>query len=187
MTNGLSGRSDGTKELYQDTVKPLRQRLGEVKLRELTAGDVQEILDGLAGRLSTCSLQITRLCLERAIRHAEVRDLVGRNVAAMVKAPAGRAGRPSKSLTLEQAEELLRAAAGSRLHACRALVDDRAEDRGAPGAPVDRGRPRCWHRRGLPRCTDHFGHQNAEEPARAVAATTCHHGISPECGCSAKP
>jgi len=58
--------------------------------------------------LSTRSLQITRLCLERAIRHAEVRDLVGRNVAALVKAPAGRAGRPSESLTLEQAQEPLR-------------------------------------------------------------------------------
>jgi hypothetical protein len=54
--NGLSGRSDRTKELYRDTVKPLRERLGDVKLRELTAGDVQETLDALAGRLSTRSL-----------------------------------------------------------------------------------------------------------------------------------
>jgi integrase len=117
LANGLSGRSARTKELYRDTVKPLRERLGDVKLRELTAGDVQETMDALAGRLSTRSLQITRLCLERAIRHAEVRDLVGRNVAALIKAPAGRAGRPSKSLTLEQAQELLRTAAGSRLYA----------------------------------------------------------------------
>ena len=95
----------------------MRERLGEVKLRELTAGDVQETLDALAGRLSTRSLQITRLCLERAIWHAEVRDLVGRNVAALIKAPAGRAGRPSKSLTLEQAQDLLRAAVGSRPYA----------------------------------------------------------------------
>jgi len=117
LANGLSGRSDRTRELYQDTVKPLRERLGDVKLRELTAGEVQETLDALAGRLSTRSLQILRNCLERAIRHAEVRDLVGRNVAALVKTPAGRAGRPSKSLTLEQAQELLRAAGGSRLYA----------------------------------------------------------------------
>ena len=117
LANGLSGRSDRTKDLYRDTVKPLREQFGEVKLRELTAGDVQETLDLLAGRLSTRSLQITRLCLERAIRHAEIRDLVGRNVAALIKAPAGRAGRPSKSLTLEQAQVLLRAAAGSPLYA----------------------------------------------------------------------
>jgi hypothetical protein len=42
QANGLSRRSDRTKELYKYTVKPLRQRLGEVKLRELTAGDVHE-------------------------------------------------------------------------------------------------------------------------------------------------
>ena len=117
LANGLSGRSDRTKELYRDTVKPLRERLGDVKLRELTAGDVQETLDALAGRLSTRSLQVTCLCLERAIRHAGVRDLVGRNVATLVKAPAGRAGRPFKLLTLDQAQELLRAAANSRLYA----------------------------------------------------------------------
>jgi integrase len=46
-------------------------------------------------------------------------------VAALVKAPAGRAGRPSKSLTLEQPQELLRAAGGSRLYACVVLRDDR--------------------------------------------------------------
>jgi hypothetical protein len=40
------------------------------RAKGLTAGDVQETLDALAGRLSTRSLQITRLCLERAIRHA---------------------------------------------------------------------------------------------------------------------
>jgi integrase len=117
LANGLSGRSDRTRELYRDTVKALRDRLGEVKLRELTAGGVQEALDALDAWLSTRSLQITRLCLERAIRHTEVRDLVGRNVATLIKAPAGRSGRPSKSLPLEQAQDLLRAAADSRLYA----------------------------------------------------------------------
>ena len=140
LANGLSGRSDRTRELYRDTVKPLRQRLGEVKLRELTAGDVQETLDALAGRLSTRSLQITRLCLERAIRHAEVRDLVGRNVAALVKAPAGRVGQPVQ-------EPDFGAGSGTAAGRCGflpvrlrgAVGDDRAEDRGAPGAQVERG------------------------------------------------
>jgi hypothetical protein len=81
LAGGLSGRSGWTVELYRDNVKPLRDRLGAVKLRELTAGDVQGTLDALAERLSTGSLQIIRNCLERAIRHAEIRDLVGRNVA----------------------------------------------------------------------------------------------------------
>ena len=117
LASGLSGRSDRTRELYRDTVKPLRESLGNIKLRELTAGDVQQALDALADRLSTRDLQILRNCLERAIRHAEVRDLVGRNVAAVVKPPRGTAGRPSKSLTLEQAQGLLHASRDSRLHA----------------------------------------------------------------------
>jgi integrase len=117
LASGLSGRSDRTRELYRDTVKPLRGPLADIKLRELTAGDVQQTLDALADRLSTRTLQILRNCLERAIRHAEVRDLVGRNVAAVVKPPRGTAGRPSKSLTLEQAQALLQASLDSRLHA----------------------------------------------------------------------
>ena len=82
LASGLNGRSDRTKELYRDTVKPLREPLGDIKLRDLTAGDVQQTLDALADRLSTRTLQILRNCLERAIRHAEIRDLAGRNVAA---------------------------------------------------------------------------------------------------------
>lgn len=117
LAGGLSGKSGRTVELYRDSVKPLRERLADVRLKDLTAGDVQETLDALAGRLSTRSLQIIRNCLERAIRHAEIRDLTGRNVAALVKAPRGKPGRPSKSLTLEQAQTLLQAARGSRLHA----------------------------------------------------------------------
>jgi integrase len=117
LAAGLSGRSDRTVELYRDTVKPLRERLGDVKLKELTAGDVQQMLDELSAKLSTRSLQILRNCLERAIRHAEIRDLVGRNVAALVKVPRGKSGRPSKSLTLDQARSLLEASKSFRLHA----------------------------------------------------------------------
>ena len=56
--------------------------------------------------------------LVRAIRHAERDDLVVRNVAALVKPPKGqRSGRPSKSLTFEQAVALMAAAQGTRLEA----------------------------------------------------------------------
>ena len=47
--------------------------------------------------------------LRRAIRWAEARDLVGRNVALLCNAPTGLGGRPSKSMTLGQAQALLRA------------------------------------------------------------------------------
>jgi hypothetical protein len=39
LANGLSGRSDRTGELYRDTVKTLRERLDEVKLREQSRND----------------------------------------------------------------------------------------------------------------------------------------------------
>ena len=46
----------------------------------------------------------------RAIRHAEADDLVARNVATLVDTPKGQHGRPSRSLTLEQAVAVITAA-----------------------------------------------------------------------------
>ena len=60
---------------------------------------------------------MARNSLVRAIRHAEANDLVGRNVAALVTPPKGLEGRPSKSLTLPQAQALIKAAERSQLHA----------------------------------------------------------------------
>ena len=50
------------------------------------------------------------LALKRAIRHAEANDLVSRNVAALADTPKGQDGRPSKSLTLDQALAVITAA-----------------------------------------------------------------------------
>ena len=89
-----------------------------MRLQDLTAGDVQNALAALASRMSTRTVQISRNVLVRAIRHAERDGLAARNVAALVKPPKGqRAGRPSKSLTLEQATALMDAAKGTRLEA----------------------------------------------------------------------
>ena len=117
LREGLDGTSDRTRTLYEGLLGPLLDAIGARPLRVLSAGDVRSGLSQLAARYSTRSLQITRLSLERAIQHAEADDLVGRNVAALVKAPRGRSGRPSKSFTLEEAKALLAAAEGTRLHA----------------------------------------------------------------------
>ena len=105
--------------LYRDTIaKALREELGAVRLTELTAADVQKALGVLATRLSSRTVQIAHNVLVRTIRQAERDDLVGRNVAALVKPPKGQlGGRPSKSLTLEQAVSLMGAAQGTRLEA----------------------------------------------------------------------
>jgi integrase len=83
-------------------------------LRKLSVADVRSALAVLSGQLSTRSLQIAHNCLVRAIRHAESNDLVGRNVAALIRPPAGHEGRPSKALSVELARALLRAAAAER-------------------------------------------------------------------------
>ena len=117
LREGLDGTSDRTRTLYEGLLGPVLDAIGARPLRVLSAGDVRSALSQLATRYSTRSLQITRNSLERAIRHAESNDLVGRNVAALVKAPQGRSGRRSKSFTLDQAKALLAASEGTRLHA----------------------------------------------------------------------
>jgi integrase len=119
LAHGLDGVSARTVTLYRGTIaKALREELGSVRLTELTAADVQAALTAMASRLSSRTVQIAHNVLVRAIRHAERDDLVGRNVAALVKPPKGHlAGRPSKSLTLEQAVFLMAAARGTRLEA----------------------------------------------------------------------
>lgn len=116
LREGLDGTSERTRTLYQGLLEPVLELIGAKPLRVLSAGEVRSALGQLATRYSTRSLQITLNSLERAIRHAEGNDLVGRNVAALVKTPQGRSGRASKSFTLDQAKALLVAAEGTRMH-----------------------------------------------------------------------
>src|SRR5690242_12508676 len=65
---------------------------------------------GKSAILSTRSLQIIYSILSRAIKKAQVQDKIRRNIVLLCEVPEGRAGRPSKSLTLRQAEAVLKAA-----------------------------------------------------------------------------
>jgi len=62
-------------------------------------------------------VRLVHQIIERAIKHAQAADLVGRNVASLITAPEGRSGRPTRSLTLDQATAVLEAAQDSPLHA----------------------------------------------------------------------
>jgi integrase len=127
LEHGLSGRSPRTVQLYREALKPLTDRIGTRALSKLSAADVRSALSELSETLSTRYLQIAHNCLVRAIRHAEADDLVGRNVAALVQPPAGQQGRPSKALTVDQAQALIDAAAG------RLRIGDEAD--GSGGRP----------------------------------------------------
>jgi integrase len=72
-------------------------------------------VEPLAKRLSTRSVRLARMILIQAIRNAMVNDLVVRNVADLAAVPTGNAGRPSRSLNLEQALAVLDTAKGERL------------------------------------------------------------------------
>ena len=117
LEGGLQGRSDRTRSIYYEALKPLLEHIGTRPLRELTARDVRRGLEALSERMSTRYLQLGRASLARAIRYAEAHDLVGRNVATLVDNPKGQVGRPSRSFTLEQSLALLEAARESRLNA----------------------------------------------------------------------
>ncbi|GGP36041.1 tyrosine-type recombinase/integrase [Saccharothrix coeruleofusca] len=84
--------------------------LGARKLVELTAEDVDSWLIGKAQTLSTATLRDIRSILKRSVSRAQARDKVKRNVVLLCDCPVGQPGRPSKALTLAQAEALLAAA-----------------------------------------------------------------------------
>jgi integrase len=105
---------------YRFMAKHVTNGLGERRLRDLTAKDVQAFLEDLA--LSTRSRKLVHKILRDSIQHAMIAGLAGRNVAAIVNStPRGTGGRPSKALSVAQAEAVLNAAKGTRLEAYLAL------------------------------------------------------------------
>jgi integrase len=72
---------------------------------------MRRALASSARSYASAAVTMGHLALKRVIRHAEANDLVARNVAAaLVDTPEGQEGRPSKSLTLEQAVAVIAAA-----------------------------------------------------------------------------
>ena len=110
LASGLDGRSAKTVTKNQNVLEPILAVIGARKLRDLTAADVRQALAAMAARYSTAAVSMGHLALKRAIRHAEANDLVSRNVATLADTPKGQEGRPSKSLTLDQAVAAIAAA-----------------------------------------------------------------------------
>jgi integrase len=156
LREGLAGRSAKTIKKNENVLEPILTGIGARRLRELTAGDVHQALTTMARRYSSAAVAMGHNALTRMIRHAEARDLVGRNVATLVDTPKGQAGRPSKSLTLEQASALLSATEGTRMHAYISLCL-------ATGIRTEEARALRWEH------VD-FGNPSARPPAAASAA-----------------
>jgi integrase len=110
LAHGLDGRSPKTIKKNQNVLEPILKVIGARKLRDLTAADVRQALAEMAAGYSTAAVSMGHLALKRAIRHAEANDLVARNVGTLADTPKGQPGRPSKSLTLDQAVAVITAA-----------------------------------------------------------------------------
>ncbi|TDU87616.1 site-specific recombinase XerD [Kribbella voronezhensis] len=116
----------GLHKRHPRTVKNLRSlankhviphAIGTQRLQELSADEVDEWLGEKAKSLSTDTLRRLHSILRRSITRAQAREKVHRNVVMLCEIPNGVGGRPSKSLTVGQAQALLEAAAASPLHA----------------------------------------------------------------------
>ncbi len=118
LAHGLGGRDastvDACRSLARQHVIPA---LGVRKLQQLSAEDVDRWLAAEAETLSTSTVARIKSILARAISRAQARDKVKRNVVLLCETPTGQAGRPSKALTLDQAQALLEAARASTMGA----------------------------------------------------------------------
>jgi integrase len=111
LNYGLGGRSANTVALLTTHARNhVIPAIGARKLRELSADDVDKWLAVKAAVLATETLRDVFSILRRSIARAQAREKVRRNVALLCELPTGRAGRPSKALTFDQAEALLDAA-----------------------------------------------------------------------------
>jgi integrase len=107
---GLKGKSKATIDNYRSlAAHHLIPQIGTTKLQQLTADQLDEWIDERAEELSTRSLRLIHQILERAIRQAQARDKVRRNVANLITIPQGKQKHPSKAMTLDQATRLLEA------------------------------------------------------------------------------
>jgi integrase len=119
LARGTKGLSDKTindyKSLAESNLIPF---IGACKLKELTADNVDDWLEGRRDHLTTRTLQAIHSILRRAIRRSQARDKVIRNAAALVDTPEGRKdGRPSKAMNLAQSTTVLEHAKIDPLHA----------------------------------------------------------------------
>lgn len=123
LDQGMKGKSPETVSNYRSLADHhLIPYLGAAKLKKLTADELDKWMDDRAEELSGRTLRLIHQILERAIRHAQARDKVRRNVASLILVPEGQEGRPSKAMTLDQAVQVLDQVASGSEHRLAAYV-----------------------------------------------------------------
>ncbi|WP_129782874.1 site-specific integrase [Promicromonospora panici] len=118
LTYGQGKAGDSTWKGYRFICnRHLLPVLGGRKLKDLTAQEVEKWLHSLTGSLGNSSLKDLHSCLNRSVKRAYARGLVHRNVVELVAVPEGRKGRASRSLTIEQVEDVLTLTKPDPMHA----------------------------------------------------------------------
>jgi integrase len=92
------------RDFYENHIKP---HLGGRRVKDLRAVEVEKWMHELAPNLGRSALKQALSVLRRSIDRAMTLGLAERNVTTLVQPPKGRAGRPSKSLTLDQARAII--------------------------------------------------------------------------------
>lgn len=93
LQKGLKGRTKGTIDNYRSLADHnVIPQIGGIKVKELTADQLDDWMDERAEELSTRLLRLIHQIVERAIRQAQARDKVRRNVASLVDVPEGQEG-----------------------------------------------------------------------------------------------
>jgi integrase len=144
----LSGHDANTIRTVRGLVdKHIVPDLGARRLVDLSADDVDRWISGKSKIMVTSTLRNLLSILRRSVTRAQARDRVKRNVVLLCDCPVGKGkGRPSKALTLAQAEAVLSAAeestmrgyivvallTGARTEELRALTWDHVDLEGNP-------------------------------------------------------
>jgi hypothetical protein len=152
--------------------KWIYRKIGATKLKDFTATDAEKFFNELANHLAKRSLMMIKSTLRRAIRRAQVHDLIGRNVVELVDLPSGRPGHPSRAMTEEPTVKVLKAASGRATGYIRVVkaskgrygethvVTDSGDQRhrGPQVHPRDRDRLPARDRASHPRWSDRHGY-----------------------------
>jgi integrase len=154
---GLAGCAPSTIANYRTIaethiIEPIGARRLQGQRPHLSADDVDRWLRAESRKVSTRTLRLMHSILNRAVRRAMARDKAKRNVVMLCDVPIGQPGRPSKSLTFDQAEALLTAAERSTM--CAYVVLSLLI-----GARTEELRALHWHE------VDLNGRPDAERPA----------------------
>ena len=139
-------------------------KIGAKKLAEFKATDAERFLRDVAKVLSKASLVKIKSTLVRSIRRAQKYDLIGRNVAELVDLPQGQPGHPSRAMTEEQANKVLKSAGGQPTGFVKVVKVSQGKY-AATHAATETGELACgtWTRLGAP----------TTEIGTDLATTTC--------------